>query len=163
MRCLIVDDDLGFTNLVTELLQEDVAVLRGNIDHILNEKALLKRLDEPFAYDFVILDIMVRWTDMNDPETAPIAAGGDGYFGAGIRCMAAIRNLPNGAEIPIFINSARDRSDIEDLMQAARLPFDNVRIFPKDGDFPPLIAAVKELNRKVAGKRKQPEKGFARG
>jgi len=159
MRCLIVDDDLQFTKLVTKWLLDGIPALQDHIDHILYEKALLKRLavPEPFAYDFVILDIMVRWTDMNDTE-APVAPEESGYFRAGIRCLAAIRSLPNGAEIPIFINSARDRSDIEALMQEARLSFDHVRIFPKDGDFEPLINAVKELSQKIAAKPKQPEK-----
>ena len=80
MRCLLIDDDLQFTNRVIDALREEVPELRQSIDHILTEKALQMRLNarEPFDYDTVILDVMVRWTDKNEQERAELAPGDGG-------------------------------------------------------------------------------------
>jgi CheY-like chemotaxis protein len=149
MRCLLIDDDLNFSNQVIKALRDEVPELDKGIEHILTEKALQKRLSaKPFDYDVIILDVMVRWTNTNDTGEASQAPGDGGYFSAGIRCLAAIRKLPGGADIPVLIHSARDGGDIGSLIREAGLSLEKVTIFPKDGDFEPLISAVQEL---VAG------------
>lgn len=144
MKALLVEDDYYFGEEIQRAVQ--TAFPDCEFQSIRTERGCLeifKTLTVP-TYSFIVLDVMLPWDDsarsIPDEE-----ARKEGYFKAGIRCLAAIRANPASAGAPVIIHSAVDSETIQQAMLQKKIDSAGVHIVPKSGDPGPLARAVSRL------------------
>jgi CheY-like chemotaxis protein len=133
MKILLIEDDYYFGVDIVESLEAALPVLQGSFETIRTEQEFRERFSssEPLIYDFIILDIMLRW---GDQSTEPEDVVRGGYFQAGIRCLKVIRETPATRNVPVIIHSARDTEiNRADALQKD-IPLDGITIVAKSGD-----------------------------
>jgi CheY-like chemotaxis protein len=144
MKTLLVEDDYYFG----EEIQQDVNLRFPDCEFqlIRTEKECLELFQSknPPEYSLIILDVMLPWDD--DARAVPDEeAKNEGYFKAGIRCLAAIRSNLAAAKTPVIIHSALDTETIQQAMHQKNIDPSGITIVPKSGDPEPLVNAVARL------------------
>jgi hypothetical protein len=147
---MVIDDDEKFARRLIGRIEKSMPELGDSSDLVLTEKELRQRLEHTkvFGYSFVILDVMLRWTAFNEEVTEDAPAEIGGYFRAGIRCLAAIRDLEEGRDVPVFIYSAVDPADVRFHLEERQNATKNVKIFGKGRDAERLQEAIREVLEK---------------
>ena len=148
MRCVLMDDDITFSELVIQEIVKRFPKLKGQIDLISTEKEFRSRLEQPgsFRYDLAILDLMVHWVEQDKVELVDPRLTKGGYFRAGVRCLVELRKCPETAAIPVIIHSAVDKDEVSDAVESALSPehlsTENLEIFEKRGNAVELLSAI---------------------
>lgn len=133
MKILLIEDDYYFGREIIESLEAASPALQDSFETIRTEQEFRERFSssEPLHYDFIILDIMLRWGDhSNQPED--VVRGG--YFQGGIRCLKVIRETPATRKVPVIIHSARDTEKITADALQKHISLDGTTIIAKSGD-----------------------------
>jgi CheY-like chemotaxis protein len=121
MRILIVEDDPLQVDSIQKQLRSGIAGVR--FDEVLkSEHAFLSHLDLICANkpDIILMDVMLRWTELRPGPPMPDDVNDEGYYRAGLRCQAALAAREKSGHIPIILYTILDNGDLKEAV--AKLP-----------------------------------------
>jgi CheY-like chemotaxis protein len=142
---LIVEDDhLQEGPLEDELTQRFPG---ARIETLTTESEFRARVPQLCADppDVVIMDVMLRWaTPSRDPVPVPEEVAAKGYYRAGLRCAALMRDSPELRAVPVVFLTILERNDLDrtETGEGERSGTSYVR---KSADFHPLVRRLRSL------------------
>lgn len=146
MRILLVDDD----PLQTEWLRSELGrrFPSAQFEEISTESGFRDKLAdiENSPPDVVLLDVMLRWTDVAEvmpPVPSDVAEGK--YFRAGLRCLGLMAKRSRTRDLPVILLTVLDEADLANELE--NLP-PNVVHVPKTADPEVLDRKIFELTRR---------------
>lgn len=146
MRILIIEDDPLQAEFVYTGLKRHFA--QANIDRIRTESEFQKQFDTVLGSppDFVIIDIMLRWTDP-EPTMTLRPAHTEDFYSAGIRCarMFAKDSRASNTQLILYsvlpsVDFLKDFRDIGDMSH-------RVFYLQKDSDVENLLNLIRSLSQ----------------
>lgn len=141
MYILIIDDDPDqFKYINRELLKESSFPIE-KIERITTELEFRERYEEIAENnpDIIIVDIMIRWTNLSRHMTPPPKEiEEDGFYRAGLRIINMLNEDARTRTIPIIVYSILNKEDIEKDIK----DFSQVRYLFKDFDMRKMIKRI---------------------
>jgi CheY-like chemotaxis protein len=113
MRILIVEDDYMDVESLQSGLRDK---LDATVDVISTESEFCAKFDQVAGDppDFVVLDVMLRWTDPTpdlNVEDIPAEVRRDGFYLAGVRCHTKLQSDPRTKNIPVAFYTTLERNE----------------------------------------------------
>jgi CheY-like chemotaxis protein len=148
MKILLVEDDRVQAQTVRKRLEEEI---QGAVITVLKtEKQFREHFEEITNQppDVICLDVMMRWTDTDDPN---LNAGnippdvmdekGGRWRRAGIRCARLLSRNARTRNIPVILYTILEDGDLEDEL----IELGNVTHLAKDSDLSMLADKIESL------------------
>jgi CheY-like chemotaxis protein len=144
LKLIHLEDDKQCAELIKRALEGEFGKSTVEIKRICTEAAFRAQIpqiveDNP---DCVLLDVMVRWTDVSrDMPAAPEEVKEEGNFRAGLRCERLLHEV--APDLPTILYTVLDRKDLgEEILNHPK-----VRHITKEANFAPLFDAIRENTR----------------
>lgn len=141
MKIIVVEDDFLELEFLTSHLSHHfpgVDIAAFETESAFRKAMKMIRENPP---QVVIIDIMLRWTDLPQDELVPGDHFGGGYQRAGIRCQELLSSFTETAGVPIIFYSVLERADV---FSDGRLP-PNTLFSTKSGQLFDLTKKVRSL------------------
>lgn len=147
MKMLIIEDDHRQAELIYHGLKRYFP--RANIDRISTESEFVSRFEDIANNppDYVVLDVILRWTDPSpEMDSTPAQIKKEGFHRAGLRCAKMLMEDKRTSSSQVIIYSVLEFSNIEpDLRELGDLSRRIIRL-RKDYDVDNLVNTIRSLS-----------------
>ena len=136
MRILVIEDDYEYFAVLRDDLETDSELSKHSLDimSIESEREFLDRFEEiaEGAFDFVIMDVMVKYEGREPDQRRPsheVLKGG--YYRSGFRCLEKLRQDPRTRHLRVVVHSNLDEQHMGKLREQHKN--DETQFVPKSG------------------------------